>query len=96
MDNHFVPNLTIGPMVVKALRKPQPRRSTCISCDAGHPLVRPSPKPAPTPSRFHPESRTASDRTIQLIKSLGKRAGLYSIRHADCPRRAVLGPHLCW
>ena len=60
MDNHFVPNLTIGPMVVKALRKHSKRPFD----EAGADVI-----------SFHPEAGPHVHRTVQLIKSLGKKAG---------------------
>jgi ribulose-phosphate 3-epimerase len=77
MDNHFVPNLTIGPMVVKALRKHSTRPFDV------HLMVTPVDALVPAFAEagadtisFHPEAGPHPHRTIQLIKSLGKRAGL--------------------
>jgi ribulose-phosphate 3-epimerase len=77
MDGHFVPNLTIGPAVVKALR-PHSRLPFDV-----HLMI--SPVDAYVPSfaeagadiiTVHPEAGPHVHRTIQLVKSLGKKAGL--------------------
>jgi ribulose-phosphate 3-epimerase len=77
MDGHFVPNITIGPAVVKALR-PHSSRPFDVHlmiapvdqyvkdfADAGADLI-----------SFHPEAGPHPHRTVQLIKSLGKKAGI--------------------
>ena len=77
MDNHYVPNLTFGPMVCQALRKHssvpidvhlmvQPVDALAQAfCKAGADLV-----------SFHPDASTHVDRTLQLIKAEGRQAGL--------------------
>lgn len=78
MDNHFVPNLTIGPMVCKALRDygitapidvhlmVQPvDRMIADFADAGASII-----------TFHPEASTHIDRSLQMIKDAGCQAGL--------------------
>jgi ribulose-phosphate 3-epimerase len=77
MDNHYVPNLTFGPMVCEALRKHstvpidvhlmvQPVDALALAfCKAGADIV-----------TFHPDASTHVDRTLQLIKAEGKQAGL--------------------
>ena len=76
MDNHFVPNLTIGPMVVKALRK-----HTSLPFDV-HLMITPVDPMVPAYVEagadvlsFHPEAGPHVHRTIQLVKSHGKKAG---------------------
>ena len=77
MDGHFVPNITIGPMVVKALR-PHTAKTFDVHlmispvdayieafADAGADII-----------TFHPEAGPHAHRTVQLIKSLGKQAGI--------------------
>lgn len=77
MDGHFVPNLTIGPMVVKALRP-----HSKLPFDV-HLMIAPVDAYVPEFAQagadiitFHPEAGAHPHRTIQLIKSLGKKAGL--------------------
>ncbi|MBS0222289.1 MAG: ribulose-phosphate 3-epimerase [Proteobacteria bacterium] len=77
MDGHFVPNLTVGPMVVKALRK-----HSALPFDV-HLMITPVDPLVPAYAdagaeviSFHPEAGPHVHRTIQLIKSLGKKAGL--------------------
>jgi len=78
MDNHYVPNLTIGPLVCEALRK----HGVTAPIDV-HLMVEPVDRIIPdfakagaTDISFHPEASRHVHRTIQLIKSLGCRAGL--------------------
>ena len=77
MDNHFVPNLTIGPMVVKALRKHSKLPfDVHLMVSPVDPLVPAFAEAGADTISFHPEAGPHPHRTIQLIKSLGKRAGL--------------------
>ena len=78
MDNHYVPNLTIGPMVCEALR----RHGVTAPIDV-HLMVEPVDRIIPDFARagateisFHPEATRHVHRTIQLIKAEGCRAGL--------------------
>jgi ribulose-phosphate 3-epimerase len=78
MDNHYVPNLTIGPLVCEALR----RHGVTAPIDV-HLMVEPVDRIIPdfakagaTDISFHPEASRHVHRTIQLIKSHGCRAGL--------------------
>jgi ribulose-phosphate 3-epimerase len=77
MDGHFVPNLTIGPMVVAALRS-----RTSLPFDVHlmispvDPYVREFADAGADIITVHPEAGPHLHRTIQLIKSLGKRAGV--------------------
>ena len=78
MDNHYVPNLTIGPMVCQALRK----HGVTAPIDV-HLMVEPVDRIVPDFARagaslvsFHPEASRHVHRTIQLIKSEGCKAGL--------------------
>ena len=78
MDNHYVPNLTIGPMVCQALRK----HGVTAPIDV-HLMVEPVDRIVPDFAQagaslisFHPEASAHVHRTIQLIKSHGCRAGL--------------------
>ncbi|WP_347985984.1 ribulose-phosphate 3-epimerase [Methylomonas sp. AM2-LC] len=78
MDNHFVPNLTIGPLVCEALRK----HGITAPIDV-HLMVEPVDRIIPdfakagaTYITFHPEASVHIDRTLQLIKDNGCKAGL--------------------
>ena len=78
MDNHFVPNLTIGPLVCEALRK----HGVTAPIDV-HLMIEPVDRIIPdfakagaTYITFHPEASVHIDRSLQLIKSLGCKAGL--------------------
>jgi ribulose-phosphate 3-epimerase len=78
MDNHFVPNLTIGPLVCEALRK----HGVTAPIDV-HLMVEPVDRIIPdfakagaTYITFHPEASVHIDRTLQLIKDNGCKAGL--------------------
>ena len=78
MDNHYVPNLTIGPMVCEALRK----HGVTAPIDV-HLMVEPVDRIVPDFAKagaslvsFHPEASRHVHRTIQLIKSEGCKAGL--------------------
>ena len=78
MDNHYVPNLTIGPLVCSALRK----HGVTAPIDV-HLMVQPVDRIVPDFAdagasliSFHPEASSHVHRTIQLIKSHGCKAGL--------------------
>jgi len=78
MDNHYVPNLTIGPIVCKALRDYGIRAPIDV-----HLMVKPVDRIIPefaeagaTYITFHPEASEHVDRSIQLIHSKGCKAGL--------------------
>lgn len=78
MDNHFVPNLTIGPMVCKALRD----HGVTAPIDV-HLMVSPVDEmirmfadAGADYITFHPEASTHVDRSLQLIRDLGCKAGL--------------------
>ena len=78
MDNHYVPNLTMGPMVLKALRDygitaPIDVHLMVKPVDA---LIPEFAKAGATYITFHPEASLHVDRTLQLIKEHGCKAGL--------------------
>ena len=89
MDNHYVPNLTIGPLVCEALR---PHCSVPIDV---HLMVRPVDRIVPDFAKaganvisFHPEGSDHIDRTLSLIRDHGCKAGLVfnpatSLSHLD-------------
>jgi len=77
MDNHYVPNLTIGPLVCAAIR---PHVSVPIDV---HLMIRPVDRIVPEFAKaganiitFHPEASDHVDRTLSLIKDCGCKAGL--------------------
>jgi ribulose-phosphate 3-epimerase len=77
MDGHFVPNLTIGPMVVKAVRKYSKLPfDVHLMITPVDPLVPAYVEAGADTISFHPEAGPHVHRTIQLIKSLGRRAGV--------------------
>lgn len=78
MDNHYVPNLTIGPMVVQALRAHgiQAPMDVHLMVEPVDELVPAFAKAGATLMSFHPEASRHVDRTIQLIKAEGCQAGL--------------------
>ena len=82
MDNHYVPNLTIGPMVCQAIAPYCRRGDTPVPIDV-HLMVKPVDALIPLFAQagasiisFHPEASEHIDRTIQLIRSFGVKAGL--------------------
>ena len=83
MDNHYVPNLSFGPMVCQALRKHAVRADgTPVPIDV-HLMVQPVDALAQAFAQagadlisFHPDASAHVDRTLQLIKAAGCQAGL--------------------
>ena len=78
MDNHYVPNLTIGPLVCEALRKHGVKAPIDV-----HLMVKPVDRIVPDFARagatyitFHPEASEHVDRTIELIRENGCKPGL--------------------
>jgi len=78
MDNHYVPNLTIGPLVCEALRKHGVKAPIDV-----HLMVKPVDRIVPdfaaagaTFISFHPEATEHVDRTLQLIREHGCKSGL--------------------
>jgi ribulose-phosphate 3-epimerase len=78
MDNHFVPNLTIGPLVCEALRK----HGVTAPIDV-HLMVEPVDRIIPDFAKagasyitFHPEASRHIDRSLQMIRDLGCKSGL--------------------
>jgi ribulose-phosphate 3-epimerase len=83
MDNHYVPNLTIGPMVCEAVR-PHAKRAdgTKVPIDV-HLMVKPVDRIIPDFAKagadiisFHPDASDHVDRTLSLIRENGCKAGL--------------------
>ena len=78
MDNHYVPNLTIGPLVCEALRK----HGVTAPIDV-HLMVKPVDRTIPDFAKagasiitFHPEASEHIDRSLQLVKDNGCQCGL--------------------
>lgn len=77
MDGHFVPNLTIGPAVVRALRPHTPLPlDVHLMISPVDPYIRDFAEAGADILTVHPEAGPHVHRTIQLIKSLGKKAGI--------------------
>ncbi len=78
MDNHFVPNLSIGPMVCKALRNAGIKAPIDVHLMASpvDQLVDDFAQAGASLISFHPEASTHVDRTLQLIRSHGCQTGL--------------------
>ena len=77
MDGHFVPNITIGPGVIKALRPHSDRPfDVHLMISPVDPFVRDFADAGADIITVHPEAGPHLHRTIQLIKSLGKKAGV--------------------
>ena len=78
MDNHYVPNLTIGPMVCQALRKYGINAliDVHLMVDPVDSLIVDFAEAGADYISFHPEATKHIDRSINLIKSYGKKAGL--------------------
>ena len=82
MDNHYVPNLTMGPMVCEAIRPYARRGEVAVPIDV-HLMVKPVDALIPLFAQagaaiisFHPEASEHVDRSLQLIRSFGIKAGL--------------------
>lgn len=83
MDNHYVPNLTFGPMVCQALKKHSVKPDGTPAPIDVHLMVQPVDDLALAFAKagadlvsFHPDASTHVDRTLQLIKGAGCQAGL--------------------
>ena len=88
MDNHYVPNLTIGPLVCDALRS----HGVTAPIDV-HLMVKPVDRIIPDFAKagasyitFHPEASEHIDRTVALIKEQGCMAGLCLLYTSPSPR----------
>ena len=82
MDNHYVPNLTVGPLVCQAIKPYAVNGGQPVPIDV-HLMVKPVDALIPmfaqagaTIISFHPEASEHVDRTVQLIHSFGLKAGL--------------------
>ncbi|MDE2628482.1 MAG: ribulose-phosphate 3-epimerase [Burkholderiales bacterium] len=82
MDNHYVPNLTIGPLVCEAIKPYAKRGDAAVPIDV-HLMVKPVDamiamfaQAGASIISFHPEASEHIDRSLQLIHSFGLKAGL--------------------
>ncbi len=82
MDNHYVPNLTVGPLVCQAIQPYAVNGGQPVPIDV-HLMVKPVDALIPMFAQagasiisFHPEASEHVDRTVQLIHSFGLKAGL--------------------
>ena len=77
MDGHFVPNLTLGPAVIKALRGHSKKCfDVHLMISPVDPYIRDFAEAGADIITFHPEAGFHPHRTIQLIKSFGKKVGI--------------------
>lgn len=78
MDNHYVPNLTIGPMVCEALKRHGVKvpMDVHLMVEPVDPLIEQFADAGADIISFHPEASRHVDRSIELIKQRGCRAGL--------------------
>lgn len=77
MDGHFVPNITIGPMVVKALRPHTAKVfDVHLMIQPVDPYIQAFADAGADIITFHPEAGPHAHRTVQAIKALGKQAGV--------------------
>ncbi|HYP32579.1 MAG TPA: ribulose-phosphate 3-epimerase [Burkholderiaceae bacterium] len=83
MDNHYVPNLTLGPQVAQAIRPHCVRRDGAAATMDVHLMVEPVDALAQAFAKagadlvsFHPDAATHVDRTLQLIRDEGCKAGV--------------------
>ena len=90
MDGHFVPNITIGPPIVKALR-PHTKKffDVHLMISPADPYIAAFAEAGADGLTVHPEAGPHIHRTLQLIKSLGKKAGIVlnpgtPVDHIDC------------
>ncbi len=89
MDNHYVPNLTIGPLVCESLKNYMSREGLSQPIDV-HLMVKPVDRLIPDFINagadyvtFHPEASEHIDRSLQVIKSMGAKAGLVFNPHTS-------------
>ncbi|MDF3024900.1 MAG: ribulose-phosphate 3-epimerase [bacterium] len=77
MDGHFVPNITFGPVVLESLRKTTAKTfDVHLMIEPVDPFIEGFAKAGADIITFHPEAGAHPHRTIQLIKSFGKKAGI--------------------
>ncbi len=88
MDGHFVPNLTIGPVVIKSIRKASALPfDVHLMIEPVDPFIEAYVKAGADILTVHAEAVTHLDRTLQLIKSLGVKCGVSLV--PDTPPSAL-------
>ncbi len=92
MDGHFVPNITFGPDVLKAIR-PHTRKffDVHLMIQPVDPYVEAFAKAGADLISFHVEAGPHAHRTLRLIRSLGKKSGIVLT-----PRRRLAPSSICW
>ena len=90
MDGHFVPNITIGPLVVKAL-KPHAKKplDVHLMISPVDPYLKAFADAGADGITVHPEAGPHVHRTLQLIRSLGKKPAWCSIRARRSMRSTI-------
>lgn len=77
MDGHFVPNITFGPQIIKAIRGASPKVFDChLMIEPAMPYLEAFAEAGADVITVHAEADTHLDRSLQAIKALGKRAGV--------------------
>jgi ribulose-phosphate 3-epimerase len=77
MDGHFVPNITFGPAIVEAVRPRSRKPFDChLMIEPADPFIEAFAKAGSDLITVHAEASTHLDRSLQLIRSLGKKAGV--------------------
>ena len=93
MDNHYVPNLTIGPMVCKALRKFGIKApiDVHLMVEPVDDLVVQFAEAGANVISFHPEASFHVDRSLQLIRDQGCKSGLvFNVRWKNDQSRSMI------
>lgn len=77
MDGHFVPNITFGPPVIKAIRKASPKVFDChLMIEPADPFLAEFAQAGADIITVHAEAGPHLDRSLQAIRNLGKKAGV--------------------
>lgn len=77
MDGHFVPNITFGPPIVKAIREASPKVFDChLMIDPAVPYLEAFANAGADIITVHVEADTHLDRSLQAIRNMGKKAGV--------------------
>lgn len=85
MDGHFVPNITFGPDVVKAIRPCSSKKFDChLMIEPADPFIEGFAKAGADLITVHAEAGPHLDRSLQMIKAFGKQAGV-----ALCPATPI-------